>query len=516
MAAEVVRKYARPVAVGVVLVAAGLIVRKVLSKPKMWYTRDESRLAKARKAAAPLRAALEELRRRVKGRMVIVPLEGDDATEYHNCRETTFFFNAAGYPCAHVMVEDEADIVKCVDFARQHRELQLYVAGGKHSFKCMSDCGLVVDLKKMNNVTVNVRDRTADIEGGAILGDVDAALAPHGLGTPTGTHYHTGCVGLTLGGGTGFLLRKYGFSCDNVLSARVVTADGKAIDVDDNNEHSGLMKALRGGSGTFGIVVSMKVRLYDVSNCVGGVTVHLAPTMASAKRAMMDWHAKSCALPDEASTAMAVPCGAPVLPVLHSYIGDKAASFARPDDLPCLKELSELDGTWMRMSKEMRKMNYHTELQRITAPLDLPQTVYMTSLFITDLSEAMIDVILQSTRKNHPNNYASLVLMSVGGKATDPRAAARSVLSHRNSKHWVIFLSTIPHPSEEGKVVQWTETLRRRLQQLDPGAQLCPHPLTAEATFEETHRNSAERQYLKAMKAKYDPSYMFIGKYSMK
>jgi len=156
------------------------------------------------------------------------------------------------------------DVVSAVDFARNN-ELLVAVRGGGHGVAghALCDGGLVIDLSEMRAVEVDPEGRTARAEGGCTLGDVDRETQRHGLATPLGVVTETGIAGLTLSGGTGHLRRKHGLSCDNVVSAQVVTADGSVLTASEN-ENQDLFWAIRGGGGNFGVVTSFEYRLHPV------------------------------------------------------------------------------------------------------------------------------------------------------------------------------------------------------------------------------------------------------------
>ena len=151
-----------------------------------------------------------------------------------------------------------------VGFA-QEAGLEISVRGGAHNFggAAVGDAGLTVDLSGMGEVTVDPGARTARVGGGATLAQLDAATQAHGLATTGGTVSHTGIGGLTLGGGFGWLTPQYGLSCDNLLSARVVTAAGQVLRA-SAEEHPDLFWALRGGGGNFGVVTEFEYRLHPV------------------------------------------------------------------------------------------------------------------------------------------------------------------------------------------------------------------------------------------------------------
>jgi FAD/FMN-containing dehydrogenase len=162
------------------------------------------------------------------------------------------------------------DVIAAVNFAREGG-LDLAIRGGGHSVPGFGtyDGGVVVDLSRMRGVRVDPEKRTARAEGGATWGDFNAATYAFGLATTGGIISTTGVGGLTLGGGIGYLARGYGLSCDNLISADVVTADGKFV-VASDKENEDLFWALRGGGGNFGVVTSFEFRVHPVKDIYGG------------------------------------------------------------------------------------------------------------------------------------------------------------------------------------------------------------------------------------------------------
>ncbi len=161
-----------------------------------------------------------------------------------------------------------ADVVEAMSYGREHG-LEITVRAGAHSTAGMavSDEGLMIDLSELKAVTVDPAAKRARAGGGALLGDLDAATQEHGLAVPAGLVSHTGVGGLTLGGGMGWLTRKFGLTIDSLRSAEVVTAEGKVLRAAPD-EHPDLFWALRGGGGNFGVVTSFDFQLHDVDPMV--------------------------------------------------------------------------------------------------------------------------------------------------------------------------------------------------------------------------------------------------------
>lgn len=206
---------------------------------------------------------IEQLRERVRGPVITV----DDA-DYDQARRV---YNAMidRRPQAVVRCANAGDVMATVDFASENG-LDLAVRGGSHSVPGFGVCdGVVADLSRMRGVRVDPVGRTARAEGGATWGDFNAATHAFGLATTGGIISTTGVGGLTLGGGIGHLDRALGLSCDNLISADVVTADGQLVHASEA-ENPDLFWALRGGSGNFGVVTSFEFRLSAVKDIYGG------------------------------------------------------------------------------------------------------------------------------------------------------------------------------------------------------------------------------------------------------
>lgn len=190
-----------------------------------------------------------------------------------------------------------ADVVQAVNFARAH-DLLIAVRGGGHSLTGQSACdgGIMIDLSPMRGVRVDPVGRTARIDGGVLLGELDRESQAFGLATPAGRISHTGAAGLTLGGGFGRLTRRFGLACDNLVAADVVTADGRFVRA-SAAENADLLWGLKGGGGNFGVVSSFEYQLHPAGPLMYGGMIAWPITEA---RRVLGFHAELLqSIPDE-------------------------------------------------------------------------------------------------------------------------------------------------------------------------------------------------------------------------
>jgi FAD/FMN-containing dehydrogenase len=208
-------------------------------------------------------STIEQLRERVRGQVVAPSDEGYD--------EARAVYNAMidRHPTVVVRAANAGDVIAAVDHARE-TGADLAIRGGGHSVPGFGTCdGVVIDLSGMRSVRVDPAARTARAEGGATWGDFNAATGAFGLATTGGIISTTGVAGLTLGGGIGYLTRGHGLSLDNLISADVVTAEGRFLTASER-EHEDLFWALRGGGGNFGALTSLEFQLHPVAEIYGG------------------------------------------------------------------------------------------------------------------------------------------------------------------------------------------------------------------------------------------------------
>src|SRR6202045_3022022 len=205
------------------------------------------------------------------------------------------------HPAAIARCRDVADVITCVRFAREHG-VEIAVRSGGHSAAGLGVWGdaLVIDLSLLRSTTVSPENYTVRADAGCTWGDVDHATVAFGMATPSGFLSSTGVAGLTLGGGVGYLSRRFGLTVDNLLSADVVLADGTLVTASESS-HPDLFWALRGGGGNFGVVTSFTFRTHDIGEAgtiIGGPVLY---DLADTARVMRWYRELLPALPEELS-----------------------------------------------------------------------------------------------------------------------------------------------------------------------------------------------------------------------
>jgi FAD/FMN-containing dehydrogenase len=245
-------------------------------------------------------------------------------------------------PAAIAQCESAGDVGAALAFARKNG-LEVAVRGGGHSVAgaCLTDGGLTIDLRRMNAVAVDREARTATAQGGAAWGDFDAACQPHGLATTGGRVSTTGVAGLSLGGGSGWVERKFGLACDNLLAVELVTADGRTVRASEG-ENPELFWALHGGGGNFGIATELTFRLHSLPSFTAALLVWRPEDGPELARAYRDF-AESA--PDEVGGGLIYLTGPPedfvpadlqgklALAVLVTYTGPEAEAREESDPL---------------------------------------------------------------------------------------------------------------------------------------------------------------------------------------
>ena len=398
-----------------------------------------------------------------------------------------------------------ADVIVCVRFAREH-DLVLAVRGGGHSVAGKSVCegGLMVDLSAMKGIRVDPARRTVRAETGLKLGEFDRETQAFGLATTLGVVSATGIAGLTLGGGWGHLHAKYGLALDNVISADVVTADGRLLTA-NTSENPDLFWGIRGGSGNFGIVTSLEYRLHEVGAIVGGAVFYPA---AKAKEVLHFWREFAAESPDELVTqggSFNLPDGVPVFAIAACYCGQVSEGE---------KVLQPLRSFGSPIADAFAVMSY-VQLQSMFDPFFPPgRLTYVKSNFIPTLSDQAIDALVRYVGKS-PSPYSFAPFMEHWHGAATRVAPTETAFPHRQYSYNFFAWSNWVSPSESEKNIQWTrecwEAMRPFLAADSYGNYLADE---GEAVARAAYGPNYDR--LVALKNKYDPTNFFRLNHNIK
>ncbi|HEU5431768.1 MAG TPA: FAD-binding oxidoreductase [Thermomicrobiales bacterium] len=411
-------------------------------------------------------------------------------------------------PAAIARCRGVADVVAGVRFAAA-RGLPLAVRGGGHSVAGFATCdsGLVIDLSPMRGVRVDPQCRTVRAEGGATWGDVDRETQLFGLATPGGIFSLTGIAGLTLGGGQGWMRRAYGMSCDNLISADVVTAAGELL-VASDTENSDLFWALRGGGGNFGIVTSFEYRRHPVGQMVAFAgAVYPVEDAASVMAAFREFVADA---PDDVS-AQATWWTMPAVPAFPAAVHNRPAIVlagvsAGPVDagMDLLRPLRECATPILDLSSPLP----YRALQQLFDPFfPAGQRHYWKSLYLSGLSDAAISEMEQWAARR-PSPDSMLALWALGGAFAGVDADATAA-GDRQAPYVLEVLANWIEPGESERNVAWARECCAAMERFGAGKTNLNFPGLGEDP--QFVRMAVGRNYdrLVALKRRYDPTNLF-------
>jgi len=312
-----------------------------------------------------------------------------------------------------------ADVVAAVRTARE-QDLELGVRCGGHSSQGLAvpDGGLMIDLTPMGGVRVDPVARRAWVQGGALLGALDRAAQRHGLATTAGNVSHTGVGGLTLGGGMGWLARRYGLACDNVLSFEVVTAAGEVVRA-SRDEHPDLFWGLRGGGGNFGVVTEFEFQLHDIGT--RALSVELTFDLAAAAPVLRGW-ADLAAHAPRAATFTASVDGTGFASVGYVWVGDRGRTL-----LPALRALGK------PLTEQVSELSYLALQSRDDTVGRHALRRYMKGHYLPELRDDAIEAFLRrGTVDGVGRHLPNVGLQAYGGAIADV-ADEDTAFSHRRT-----------------------------------------------------------------------------------
>jgi FAD/FMN-containing dehydrogenase len=448
----------------------------------------------------PAEATIKELKTQLRGQLI----EPQDSGYGDACK----VYNAMIHKTPRLIARcaDAADVIRSVNFAREH-DLLLAIRSGGHNAGGLGTCddGLVIDLSPIKYARVDPEARTATVGGGCVWGDVDHATHVFGLATPSGIISTTGVGGLTLGGGLGHLTRKCGLTIDNLLSADVVLADGNFVKA-NAQENQDLFWAIRGGGGNFGVVTSFTFRLHPIRIIYGGPMFYELSETAD----VMKWYREFIpSSPDELSgffAFLAVPPAPPFPDHLHrkkmcgivwAYCGDLAQAEKvfkpiRAFKKPALDFVGPLP---------------HPALQSMFDQLYPPGLQwYWRADFVNELSDEAIDRDIEFGNAL-PTLHSTMHMYPIDG------AAARvdkhdTAWNYRGAKWAQVMVGVDPDPANNEKTISWTRSYYDAVHPYSAGGAYVNFMMDeGEERVKATYGDNYTR--LLAIKNKYDPGNVF-------
>ena len=449
--------------------------------------------------ADELRIDVEPLRRKVSGHVLTAPDAGYDAA--------TQIWNRSiqRRPAVIVRVASAADAQAALAFGLD-RGLPISIRGGGHNVagSALVDHGLVIDHSARRSVHVDPVTRIVEVDPGATLGDLDHATAPHGLAVPIGINTTTGVAGLTLGGGIGWLMREHGLSCDHLVGADVLLADGSIVRAGED-ENADLLWALRGGGGNVGIVTKFVFRAVPQDpEVLAGLALFSMDEGESVMRRYRDWAAELPRIGDDDRRAPDRPAD-PGLPI-------RAARPARRRD------------RGLRCHGRRRRCDRRDPVVRDAAPqLDRAQTVrgpqasfdptvppgldyYWKSHFLAGLPDDAIDVIVDEHRRT-PTTWSYSLIPQLGGAiARVPESG--TAYANRAAPFAININGVGTEPGEHDVTVPWVRGVFDALKPFSTGG-VYVNFLGDEGEDRVRAAYGSAYDRLAAVKAKYDPGNVF-------
>jgi len=407
------------------------------------------------------------------------------------------------HPTMIVRAAGQGDVARTVAFAAE-TGMQLAVRAGGHSVAGYStvDGGIVLDLSQMKGLHIDVERRIAWAQPGLTAMEYTQAAAVHGLATPFGDTGSVGIAGLTLGGGIGWLARKYGLAIDALQAVEIVTADGRLITASED-EHPDLFWAVRGGGGNFGVVTRFQYALYPVGEVLGGA-LFLPPT----KEVLRSLVPIAASAPEELTTIsflMRIPPAPFVAPeqvgqlaliVMFVYAGDPA------DGQAAIAPFREVAEPILEVAMPMP----YPGIYQFTAAAEAPGYGVIRSRFLDTIEDDAIDATLDAMAAA-PSPMAMVQLRVLGGAVSRVPADA-TAFAHRAAPIMVAILDHYMDPSTEAEQVAWTEGLHEQLAARSVGVYSNFLAVEGDQRIHEAYPGAAYPR-LADIKRRYDPSNLF-------
>ena len=413
------------------------------------------------------------------------------------------------HPAAIVRCRDTADVISCVRFARRHGA-EIAVRGGGHSGAGLGvgDGALVIDLSLLRSTTVDPVGRTVRADAGCTWADVDHATVEFGMATPSGFVGSTGVAGLTLGGGIGYLSRRFGLTVDNLLSADVVLADGTFVTASERS-HPDLFWALRGGGGNFGIVTSFTFRCQDIGEhgtIIGGPVLYdLADTPE-----VMRWYRELLpSLPEELSGWIGLITIPPAPPFPEELWGRKACGIVwcytgAHDRADAVIEPVRTYGSPLLVG--LQPMPFDVLQSAFDGLYPAGLQWYWRTDFFNEISDTAIDVHVKYGAQL-PTGHSTMHMYPIDG-AVHRVPAGATAFAYRDGGWAGIIAGVDPDPANAGLISQWATDYWQELHPTSAGGAYINFMMNeGQDRIEASYRGNYER--LAQVKNRYDPDNIF-------
>jgi FAD/FMN-containing dehydrogenase len=387
-------------------------------------------------------------------------------------------------------------VVRAVNFARVHH-LPVAVRGGGHNVAGSGACegGLMLDMARMKNVQIDSIHRTARAEPGLTWGEFDRATQAFGLATTGGVCSQAGIAGVTLGGGFGWLMRKYGLALDNLLSVDIVTADGE-LRTASATENADLFFGVRGTHSNLGIVTSLEYQLHSVGPTVlAGMVIHPLEKGKEILRFYRDYTREA---PEEMSAWAALltaPDGNKVVAILACYIGEQGEQVVQP--------LREFGPPLMDVIQPMPYVNAQS---LIDESFPKGRHNYWKAHLLHELSDAAIDALVEGFG-NAASPYSSVLIEHLGG-AMNRVSKDDTAFHHRDAAYDVVIMPMWSEAAESEQHIRWADDLWQATQPASSGGVYVNY-LSNEGGERIKAAYGANYERLAALKHQYDPMNMF-------
>ena len=410
-------------------------------------------------------------------------------------------------PALIVRCAEAADVTAAIAFAR-HNRLEISMRGAGHNIagNAICDGGLMIDFANMKKVRVDTAKRRAYVEPGATLADLDESTQAHGLATPVGINSTTGIAGLTLGGGFGWLTRKYGMTIDNLISVDVVTAEGKQIRASES-ENADLFWAIRGGGGNFGVVTRFEFQLHPVGpEIFAGLMVF---PFTQAKKILDQYRRFVASTPEELNVWVVLRKAPPlpflpenvhgkeviILPIFYSGIAADAKKLIAP-----LRAFGDLHG------EHLGAQPYVSWQKAFDPLLGAGARNYWKSHNFTELADGALDAIVEFAGKL-PSPQCEIFIGQIAG-APNRIASDSMAYGHRDAKFVLNVHGRWDNAADDSKCIAWArDFFRASAPFASAGAYV--NFMTAEETDRIASAYGANYDRLAQIKRRYDPENVF-------